>query len=345
MDYRYLGRTGLLVSTIAYGAMTFGGARSDFFRRVGQTELDEARELVSLCLDAGVNLFDTANVYSNGASEEMLGQALGARRKDIVLATKLHGRTGAGVNDRGQSRWHIVRAVQDSLRRLGTDWIDLLQVHGFDGRTSLEETLRALDDLVRAGTVRYIGCSNYSAWHLMKALAISDREGISRYAALQPHYSLVGRDAEWELLPLCRDQGVGVIVWSPLAGGFLTGKYRRGAPGPEGTRGADTAGTRPRDLEQGYDVVEALVEIAETRGVAVSQVALNWLLARPGVTSLIVGARDAGQLAENLAASSWSLGAEEVARLEEVSRRELPYPYWHQAEFNAERVGAVPPDA
>ena len=302
MDYRYLGRTGLLVSTIAYGAMTFGGARSDFFRRVGQTELDEARELVSLCLDAGVNLFDTANVYSNGASEEMLGQALGARREDIILATKLHGRTGAGVNDRGQSRWHIVRAVDDSLRRLGTDWIDLLQVHGIDGRTSLEETLRALDDLVRAGTVRYIGCSNFSAWHLMKALAVSEREDISRYAALQAHYSLVAREPSTSWCRCAGTRASAIVVWSPLSGGFLTGKYRRGAPGPEGSRGADppapgrgTSSGLRRGRGPGRDR-------RDPRGRGRAQVALNWLLARPGVTSLIVGARDEEQLAENLGA-------------------------------------------
>lgn len=336
---RFLGRTGLQVSAISFGAMTFGGARSDFFRPVGTTELEEARRQVDLCLEAGVNLFDTADVYSNGASEEILGAALGSRRDDILLATKLHGRTGPGVNDLGQSRHHVVRAVHDSLRRLGTDWIDILQVHGIDRRTDPAETLRALDDLVRAGTVRYIGCSNFSAWHLMKALAVSEREHLSRYSLLQAHYSLVSRELEHELVPLCLDQGVGILVWSPLSGGFLTGKVRRDRAAPEGSR--QSAMGPPgglADPERALDVVEALVDIGVSRGVSPAQVALNWLLAKPGVTSLIVGARTVEQLADNLAASDWSLDPAEVERLDAISAPRLPYPQWHQLLYNSARA-------
>ena len=339
MRMRYLGRTGLQVSSISFGAMTFGGARSDFFRPVGTTEAAGARRQVDLCLEAGVNLFDTADVYSDGASEEILGAALGARRADVLVATKLHGRTGGGVNDLGQSRHHIVRAVHASLRRLGTDWLDVLQVHGIDRRTDPEETLRALDDLVRAGTVRYIGCSNFSAWHLMKALAVSDREHLSRFSLLQAHYSLVSRELENELVPLCLDQNVGILVWSPLSGGFLTGKVRRDRDAPEGSRQAAMGPPGGLvDPEGALDVVDALVEVAEGRGVSPAQVALNWLLAKPGVTSLIVGARTEEQLADNLAAADWSLDAAEVERLDALSATRLPYPQWHQLRYNSERV-------
>ncbi|MGD9695205.1 MAG: aldo/keto reductase [Thermoleophilia bacterium] len=339
METRFLGGTGLRVSVLSFGAMTFGGEGSDFFRPVGTTELDDARRQIDLCLDAGVNLFDTADVYSDGRSEEILGAALGARRGDVILATKLHGATGEGPNERGQSRYHIVRAVEASLRRLGTDWIDVLQVHAIDGCTDPQETLRALDDLVRAGTVRYIGCSNFSAWHLMRALAISGREHLERYRVLQAHYSLIARELEHEHIPLCLDQGVGVLVWSPLSGGFLTGKVRRDAPAPQGSRGAvmgPPGGLASPDVA--FDTVDALVEIAEGRGASPAQVALNWLLAKPGVTSLIVGARDERQLADNLAAAGWSLSPEEVARLDAVSALRLPYPYWHQLRYNAERL-------
>ena len=339
MQMRYLGRTGLQVSAISFGAMTFGGSRSDFFRAVGTTEVDEARRQVDLCLDAGVNLFDTADAYSNGASEEILGQALGARRDDVVLATKLHAQAGPGVNDRGQSRHHIIRAVQASLRRLGTDWIDVLQVHGIDQRTDLEETLRALDDLVRAGSVRYIGCSNFSAWHLMKALGISQREHLNRFSVLQAHYSLVSRELEHELVPVCLDQGVGIFVWSPLSGGFLTGKVRRDQEAPEGSRQSVMGPPGGlADPEGALDVVDALVEIAEARGASPAQVALNWLLAKPAVTSLIVGARTEQQLADNLAAADWTLDAGEVERLDALSATRLPYPQWHQLRYNSDRV-------
>ena len=339
MLMRYLGRTGLQVSALAFGTMSFGGARSDFFRPVGTTEIDGARRQVDLCLEAGVNLFDTADAYSNGSSEELLGAALAGRRDQVVLATKLHAQAGPGVNDRGQSRRHIVRACEASLRRLGTDWIDLLQVHAFDGRTDPHETLRALDDLVRSGKVRCIGCSNLSGWHLMKSLAISERHGLERYAALQAHYSLVARELEHELVPLCLDQGLGILVWSPLSGGFLTGKVRRGRPAPEGSRGSVMGPPGGlADPERAHATVDVLVEIAAARGVPPSQVALNWLLAKPGVTSLIVGARTEGQLRDNLAAVDWSLEPEEVARLDAVSAGRLPYPQWHQLRYNAERL-------
>lgn len=339
MRMSYLGRTGVRVSAMAFGAMTFGGARSDSFRPLGTTGLEGARRQVDICLEAGVNLFDTADIYSDGASEEILGAALGARRADVLVATKLHGQAGPGPNDRGQSRHHIVRAVQASLRRLGTDWIDILHVHGIDGRTDPQDTLRALDDLVRAGTVRYIGCSNWSAWHLMKALAISEREHLERYSVLQAHYSLVAREVEYELVPLCLDQGVGILVWSPLSGGFLTGKVRRDGSGPAGSR---SAAMEPpgglADPERAFDVVDALVEIAGERGVSPAQVALNWLLAKPGVSSLIVGARTEEQLADNLAATGWELAPDELARLDVVSAGRLPYPYWHQLRDNADRL-------
>ncbi|MGD9572429.1 MAG: aldo/keto reductase [Thermoleophilia bacterium] len=335
---RFLGRTGLQVSAISFGSMTFGGARDEAFRAVGTTEVAGARRQVDMCIDAGVNLFDTADVYSGGLSEEILGAALGPRRAEVLLATKLHAPMG-GPNDIGGSRHHITRAVEASLRRLGTDWIDVLQLHGIDGRTDPLETLRALDDLVRAGTVRYIGCSNYAGWHLMRALAVSEREGLARFCVLQAYYSLVARELEHELVPLCLDQGVGILVWSPLAAGFLTGKVRRGADGPAGAR---TSVEGPpgglADEDAAFAVVDELVAIASERGVGPAQVVLNWLLAKPGVTSLIVGARTHEQLADNLAAADWELTAEEVGRLDAVSAPRLPYPQWHQLRYNAARL-------
>jgi aryl-alcohol dehydrogenase-like predicted oxidoreductase len=324
---------------LSFGAMTFGGARSEFFRAVGTTEGDDARRQVDMCLDAGVNLFDTADVYSNGASEEILGAALGARRDRVILATKLHGRTGPGPNDLGQSRGHIVRACEASLRRLGTDWIDLYQVHSVDGLTDLEEVLRALDDLVRSGKVRYVGCSNYSAWHLMKALGISARAHLGRYASVQAHYSLVARELEFEIVPLCLDQNVGLLVWSPLSGGFLTGKVRRGRETRPGSRtGAWGPPGGLADPERALDTVEALVAIAAERGASPAQVALAWLLGKPGVTSLVVGARTEAQLADNLAAADLELTAGEMDRLDAVSAGRVPYPYWHQRRYNSERL-------
>jgi aryl-alcohol dehydrogenase-like predicted oxidoreductase len=336
METRLLGETGLEVSVLSFGTMTFGGQGR--FGHMGSAGVQEATEAVDLCLDAGINLFDSADVYSGGMSEEILGKALGSRRDSVLVATKLHGRMGEGPNDLGQSRHHIVRACEASLRRLGTDYIDLYQIHGVDELTPWEESLRALDDLVRAGKVRYIGCSNLSAWHLMQALATSDRRNLERFASLQAYYSLVARELEHELVPLCIDQGVGILVWSPLAAGFLSGKYRRGQEQVEGTRIAALGTPGTIDTEQGFDVVDALDDIAKQRGASVAQVALNWLLRKRGVTSVIIGARNRDQLVDNLAAANWELTADEVRRLDQVSERPLPYPYWHQRKFNLERL-------
>lgn len=341
METRFLGRTGLSVSVLCLGTMTFGGL--DRWGKIGTTQLDEARELVARCLDAGINLFDTADAYSRGLSEEILGSALGSRRDEALVATKLNARMSADPNDVGSSRQHVIRACEASLRRLGTDRIDLYQVHGIDELTAMEETLRALDDLVRSGKVRYVGCSNFSAWHLMKALATSDRLLLERYASLQAYYNLVARELEWELLPLCLDQGVGVLVWSPLAGGFLSGKFRRDTPVLAGTRRAELGSPSAFDEEHGFGIVDVLDEIARARGVSVAQVALNWLLARPAVTSLVIGARNREQLEDNLAAPQWALSSEEVARLDAASDRPVPYPYWHQRAFNAERLRPLLP--
>ncbi|MHA6630960.1 aldo/keto reductase [Pseudonocardia sichuanensis] len=336
IETRFLGASGLQVPVLTMGTMTFGGAGRH--APMGQVQVDEATRMVDMCLERGVDFFDTADVYSQGLSEEILGQALGKRRQDALVATKLNGPMGEGVNDRGQSRHHIIAACEASLRRLGTDWIDLYQVHSVDERTPMEETLSALDDLVRQGKVRYIGCSNYSAWHLVKALSTSERRGVERYVSLQAYYSLVGRELEHELLPACQDQGVGVLVWSPLAGGFLTGKQRRGEAPPAGSRRETTGDTGTMDAERGFDVVDVLDGIARERGTSIAQVAINWLLRRPGVTSVIIGARTPEQLEDNLDAASWELTAEEVARLDEVSARPLPYPYWHQLKMNRPRL-------
>lgn len=336
MEMRLLGGSGLKVSALSLGTMTFGGQGR--FAHMGNLDAAGATHMVDACLETGVNLFDTADAYSQGLSEEILGEALGARRDDVLVATKLNARMGTGANDVGQSRHHILRACEASLRRLGTDHIDLYQVHGIDELTPFEESLRALDDLVRAGKVRYIGCSNYSGWHLMKALATADRRGLERYVSLQAYYNLVARELEHELIPLSLDQGVGVLVWSPLGAGFLTGKERRGQDMPANTRRAALGDPGTIDREQGYAVIDALDEIAKERGVSIPQVAINWLLRRPGVTSVVIGARTMEQLTDNLAAASWELADDEVRRLDEVSARPLPYPYWHQRKFNSERL-------
>jgi aryl-alcohol dehydrogenase-like predicted oxidoreductase len=335
MELRVLGRTGLRVSALSFGAMSFGGVGG--FAAVASTNGDEARALVDQCIDAGVNLFDTADIYSAGRSEEILGRALGEKRARVLIATKLHARTSDDANDVGLSRHHIVRACEASLKRLGTDWIDLYQVHGFDALTAVDETLRAFEDLVRSGKVRYVGCSNLSGWQLMKSLAASERLGISRYEALQAYYSLVGRDLEHELVPLCRDQQVGVLVWSPLAFGFLGGKYRRGEKAPEDARLSAWGAPGTID-EQSWAVLDEVRRIADERAISPAQVALNWLLRRPAVTSVIVGARNGRQLGDNLRAAEWRLSDEEAARLERVSARPLPYPYWHQQKYNGERM-------
>jgi aryl-alcohol dehydrogenase-like predicted oxidoreductase len=338
MEYRQLGRSGLRVSALALGTMTFGGRGA--FANVGATDVAGAARQVDMCLDAGVNMIDTADVYSLGLSEEIVGQVLVGRRERVVLATKARMPMGDGPNDAGLSRQHIVEACDASLRRLRTDHIDLYQVHEWDGQTPLEETVAALDDLVHAGKVRYVGCSNYSAWHLVKALGVADRLGATRFASQQVYYSLQAREVEYELVPVALDQGLGVLVWSPLAGGLLTGKYRRGRTGPEGARQLTQWSEPPvRDREALYDIVEALVEVAEARGASPAQVALAWLLGRPAVTSVIIGARSEAQLADNLGAADLELSAEERSRLDAVSAPPLIYPYWHQAATSWDRLG------
>jgi aryl-alcohol dehydrogenase-like predicted oxidoreductase len=338
MRYRQLGASGLRVSVLTMGTMTFGGTGG--FASVGATDLDGARRQLDRCLEAGVNLVDTADVYSGGLSEEIVGQALEGRRDDVLLATKARMPMGDGPNDAGLSRHHLVRSCEASLRRLRTDHIDLYQVHEWDGQTPLEETLRALDDLVHAGKVRYVGCSNYAGWQLMKALGIAERQGLVRFVSQQIHYTLQAREAEYELLPISLDQGLGVLVWSPLAGGLLSGKYRRGEPGPAQSRLLSGWDEPPvRDQELLYDIVEVVVEVAKDRGVSPAQVALAWLLERPAVTSLVIGARTEEQLADNLGAADLSLTGEELARLEEASRPPLLYPYWHQAKTARDRLG------
>ena len=337
MEYRQLGNSGLRVSVLSLGTMTFGG--TSIFSKVGSTDIDGACRQVDLCLDSGVNLFDTANAYSDGMSEEILGQALKGRRDQVLVATKARMVVGDGPNDGGVSRYHLIRECEKSLRRLKTDHIDLYQLHEWDGQTPLEETLEALDTLVRSGKVRYVGASNYSGWHLMKALAASERHDYVRFVSQQIYYSLQGRDPENELVPISIDQGLGILVWSPLAGGLLSGKYRRGKPQPEGTRHLNDWGEPPvYDQEKLYDIVEELVTIADSHGVSGAQVALAYLLNKPAVTSLIIGARTDVQLADNLAAAKLVLTPEEQARLDKVSLTPLQYPYWHQVKTASERL-------
>src|SRR4051794_1828475 len=338
MDYRQLGRSGLRVSALTLGTMTFGGrgAMAD----VGNTDVAGARRQLDMCLDAGVNLIDTADVYSAGVSEDILGEALEGRRDRLLLATKARMPMGDGPNDAGLSRHHVIAGCEASLRRLKVDHIDLFQVHEWDGHTPLEETLHALDTLVRDGKVRYVGASNYAGWQLMKALAVADAHCYQRFVSQQIHYTLQAREAEYELVPLTIDQGVGILVWSPLAGGLLSGKFRRGQRGPEGTRALSDWNEPPvRDREALYDIVEALVEVGEAHGVSAAQVALAWLLGRPGVTSLVIGARTDEQLADNLAAADLELSADERARLDDISEPPLLYPYWHQLKTASDRLG------
>lgn len=341
MEMRLLGRSGLTVSALSFGTMTFAGVGRH--STVGNTGVDEARTMLDICLDAGVNFVDTADVYSAGESERVLGAALQGKRDKFVVATKFNGRMGPGAQDLGSSRAHIIRACEDSMRRLNTDYIDLYQAHGFDAMTPIEETMSALDNLVQSGKVRYVGCSNYSGWHLMKALATSDARNLTRYVSQQTYYSLVGRDLEYELVPLSLDQNVGIIVWSPLAAGFLTGKYRRG-DAIEGKGRWSWEGDPPMQMppDQAWDVVETVVEIAESRGVSPVQVSLNWLLRKPGVTTVLFGARTIEQLKDNLAAATWQLSDEEMDRLNAVSELKPPYPYWHQRKYASERNPGIP---
>jgi aryl-alcohol dehydrogenase-like predicted oxidoreductase len=338
MEYRQLGRSGLRVSTVTLGTMGFGG--TGFAEVVGQIDVEGARRQIAIARDAGVNLIDTADVYSAGLSEEIVGKALGGDRDEVLIATKVRMPMGGGPNDAGLSRHHVIRGAEASLRRLGTDHIDLYQVHEWDGQTPLEETLSALDALVRSGKVRYIGASNYAAWQLMKALAVSERTGTERFASQQIYYSLQAREAENELVPLAVDQGVGILVWSPIAGGLLSGKYRRGAQAPEGSRHLTDWDEPPvHDEDKLYDTIEELVAIGEQHGVSAAQVALAYTIAKPAVTSVIVGARTEEQLTDNLAAAELALTDEEVARLDAVSAQPLQYPYWHQAKTSADRLG------
>jgi len=338
MEYRQLGRSGLRVSTLTLGTATFGGRGG--LSVWGNTDVDGARRLIDLSLDAGINLLDTADAYSAGLSEEIVGEALdGGRRDRMMIATKVRFRTGDGPNDAGLSRHHIIAACEASLRRLRTDHIDLYQVHQWDGQTPLEETLEALDTLVRDGKVRYLGCSNYTGWQVTKAVGVSERRGYQPYVSQQIHVSLQSREAEWEVIPAGIDQGLGALVWSPLAGGLLSGKYRRGVK-PEGTSRHLTDWHEPpvRDEDALYDIVDVLVEIADARGVSGAQVALAWLLARPGITSLVFGARHEEQLRDNLQAADLRLTQEEHDRLEAVSRVPLPYPHWHTAAEASDRL-------
>jgi len=340
MEYRQLGRSGLRVSTLTLGTMTFGGAGK--FAAVGSTDVAGARRQLDICLDRGVNLVDTANVYSAGLAEEILGEALEGRRERAMLATKVRARMGDGPNDAGLSRHHIIAECEASLRRLRADHIDLYQVHEWDGQTPLEETLEALDTLVRSGKVRYVGCSNYAAWQLMKALATSERHGYQRFVSQQIHYTLQAREAEYELVPVALSEGVDLLVWSPLAGGLLSGKYRRGEEGPAGSRQLSGWEEPPvRDEDALFDIVDVLVEIGEAHGVSAAQVALAWTLGRPGVASLVIGARTDEQLEDNLAAAELQLSADERDRLDRVSAPPLLYPYWHQAKTASDRLGTA----
>ena len=340
MDYRQLGNSGLKVSVLTMGTMTFGG--KGVFAKVGDVSLAEARRLIDLVADAGVNLIDTANIYSAGASEAMIGEAMGGKRKPgMLIATKARYATGEGPNDAGLSRWHLIRACEDSLKRLRVDVIDLYQVHQWDGVTPLEETLEALDALARAGKVRYVGCSNFSGWHVMKAMEIARRDGRIPFVSQQIHYTLQAREAEYELIPISLDQKLGVLVWSPLAGGLLSGKHRRNKSAPAGTR--VTAGWKePPIADEGklWDIVDELVAIGEAHGVSAARVALAWTLGRPGVTSIVVGGRTEAQFRDNLACVEVKLTAAERARLDKVSQPTLIYPYWHQAWTASERLGA-----
>ncbi|MHB2205575.1 aldo/keto reductase [Methylobacterium sp. CM6257] len=334
MEYRQFGRSGLTVPVLSFGTGTFGGT-NEFFQRWGQTDVAEATRMIDLCLDSGVNFFDTADIYSAGASEEILGQALKGKRERALISTKATFRFNDDLNQVGSSRYHLIRACEASLKRLGTDHIDIYFMHGFDALTPVDETLRALDDLTRSGKIGYIGASNFSGWQLMKALATSERYGLARYVAYQGYYSLIGRHYEWELMPLGIDQGVGLMVWSPLGWGRLTGKIRRGQPNQSGRIAAGGAeGGPPVSEAYLFGVVDVLDAVAAETGKTVAQVALNWLLSRPTVCNIVVGARTEEQLNQNLGALGWSLTAEQVARLDAASQETPIYPYWHQKGFD-----------
>lgn len=347
MEYRFLGRSGFKVPALGFGTGTFGG-KGPLFSAWGNTDVAEAKRLIDICLDAGANLFDSADVYSDGASEEILGTALKGRRERALLSTKLTLRSGEGPNDVGASRHHLIAGVDRALKRLGTDWIDLLQLHHFDAMTPVDEVMSTLDDLVRAGKLRYLGVSNYASWQIMKSQAAAERHGRARFVANQSYYSLIGRDYEWDLMPVGQDQGLGAIVWSPLGWGRLTGKIRRGQRLPAGSRLHDTAGFAPPvDEERLYRVVDALESVASETGKSVPQVAINWLLQRPTVSSVLIGARNEAQLVDNLGAVGWDLTPAQVAALDAASALMPPYPhypYWNGmfAERNPPPVAVLP---
>jgi aryl-alcohol dehydrogenase-like predicted oxidoreductase len=334
MEYRRLGASGLTVPLLGFGAATFGGT-GEFFSAWGATDTVAARRMLDLCLDAGVTLFDTADIYSNGNSETVLGEALKGRRDKALISTKATFRFASEPNAVGSSRYHLLKTCEDALRRLQTDYIDLFQLHGFDAMTPPEEILATLDQLVRAGKIRYVGVSNFSGWHLMKSLNVADRYGYPRYVANQTYYSLIGRDYEWELMPLGLDQGIGAVVWSPLGWGRLTGKIRRGQPLPETSRLHKTADKGPPvEDEYLFGVIDALDSVADETGKWIPQIALNWLFHRPTVSSVIIGARNEQQLKDNLGAVGWNLTAEQIKKLDAASAKAKPYPYWHQSGFS-----------
>jgi aryl-alcohol dehydrogenase-like predicted oxidoreductase len=333
MNHNRLGKSGLRVPELSFGTGTFGGG-NDFFKAWGSTDADGASRLIDVCLEHGVSMFDTADVYSDGLAEKILGQAIKGKRNRLLISTKVTFPTGDGANDFGSSRQHLIEAVDKCLQRLEVDHIDLLQLHGQDSNTPVEETLATLDQLVRDGKVRYIGGSNFSGWHMMKSLAVSDRYGYPRHVAHQIYYSLLNRDYEWELMPLAEDQGVGAMVWSPLGWGKLTGKIRRGQPAKPGTRAHDIAGTGPHfEEERLFRIVDALDVVAEQTGKTIPQVALNWLLGKKTISSVIIGARDERQLIDNIGATGWALTAEQNALLETASDVSPAYPVWHQRGF------------
>ena len=330
MEYRQLGASGLHVPVLSFGTATFGGGNT-FFKAWGNTQVDEARHMINLCLDAGVHLFDTANVYSRGAAEEILGKAIAGQRNKVLISTKATFTMGDGPNDYGSSRQHLIQSCEDSLRRLQTDYIDIYHMHGFDGVTPVEETLKTLDQLIQSGKVRYIACSNFSGWHLMKSLSVSERYGWSKYIAHQAYYSLLDREFEWELMPLAIDQQIGTIVWSPLSSGRLSGKYRRNQPLPADNRMQQGGEHGPAtDLPHLYNIVDALDELAGETGKTPAQVALNWLLQRPTISNIVIGARNEEQLKQNLGAVGWNLTIEQVKKLDKASYKDPIYPYWHQ---------------
>lgn len=336
MKYRTLGKSGLKVSAVTMGTFTFGGV--GMFAAAGNQDVAEAQRLIDFCIERGVNLFDTANMYSLGRSETILGQALGDKKNDVLISSKARMRIGNGANDEGASRFHLIRECERSLEKLGREWIDIYYLHEWDGLTPLEETLAALDTLVRQGKIRYIGCSNYCGWQLMKALGVSDRNGLSRFVTQQIHYTVEHRDAEYELLPASVDQGLGVLVWSPLAGGLLTGTHSRENPAPAGSRQAAGWDEPPiRDYDRLWNIVDLLKEIASQHEVSAAQVALAWTLQRPAISSVVVGGLSEAHFGDNIAAADLVLTAEDVSRLDAISAPVMIYPHWHQANFASDR--------